>query len=161
MLMKSRRYKILPVNSMFANIEWQFTPFADEEPLDQETINELVAKELVIEGWEEVDPVFHREGWYYDRIKKFSWHEYKGRAWTNNGDTRMFLYEIDKLNFRLLETPELKALKTLFVYGNLPPKVIQQLRCAYWDQSNYTMLRNTFRGTRKRAIKFWSEQDAN
>lgn len=128
---------------MFSNTEWQHQSFSDDEyqRTDAE-VRQLAIDDLLEQGFKQIEPVFNREGWYYDRHANYVWHEWSGTAW--EGDVDQFKYELSQHDARILERDEVKAIKTLIVYGSCP-MVLRQL---LWDHDNKVMLRNTIRNTR-------------
>lgn len=65
-----------------------------------------------------IDPIFNRDGWYYDRYKKISWIEDNGIAYTSSTLGRQFLHELETLNTKVLSDTEMKAIETLIIYGS-------------------------------------------
>jgi hypothetical protein len=61
------------------------------------------SKEHVLLGTKgKIDPIFNRNGYYYDRIKKFSWFEFAGEAYIvedysklKRGEFNFFLWDLE------------------------------------------------------------------
>lgn len=118
------RYKVLPVPSFFRTMYY----FHDET----ENIFDVIKYELG-NRCQFLVPVFNRDGWYYDRIRNFSWYEYANIACTKEGEEKQFLYELEQLNTKVLEPAEIKAINTLRVYGSCPKELVELL---YKDEQN-------------------------
>lgn len=71
------------------------------------------------------EPVFNRNGQYYDTKTKKCWFEVDGDAWDITKDN-IFLYELSLLNHRPLRDEERKAIKTLVMH-KLAPKQLREL----------------------------------
>jgi hypothetical protein len=138
---------------MFSNIEWLHIPLAEEEPRTDEEIRQLTIEELIDQRFEQITPVFNREGWYYDRLKKFSWYEWSGTAW--KAEVSQFVWELDQHNAKLLEPAEVKAIKTLIVYGSCNLALKQLL----WDHSHKSMHRAICRNGRLEGLRFKKEYE--
>lgn len=111
--------------------------------VNKEAIARLVRNDL--HGWKltQIDPVFNRDGWYYDRLAKQSWYEIAGTAWkvlpefthTSLYETS-FLYELETLNIRMLSQAELDAIHTLKAYRNCPESLKEMLYLHNWAKAN-------------------------
>jgi hypothetical protein len=127
---------------MFNNTEWQHQSFSDDEyqRTDAE-VRQLTIDDLTEQGFKQIPPFFNRNGTYYDRLANYAWHEWSGTAW--EGSVDQFKYELSQLDARILEPDEVKAIKTLIVYGSCPTELYQLL----WDHESKVMLRNIIRNT--------------
>lgn len=119
--------KVLPlpsfVTTLWMRFEMQFEPeFADQEPTDEQVLQYGI-KYLANDGaLIQIDPVFYRDGWYYDRRLRMSWYEWRGTAWTERTEgalSKQFLYELSEHSARILEPDEIAAIKTLAIYGSV------------------------------------------
>lgn len=136
------QFKILPLNSLFGNTQWVHESLADDDiQRTDDEVRQLTIDDLLSQGFKQIDPVFNSEGWYYDRGRDACWHEWSGTAWEGNVDD--FKYELSQLEARILEPAEVKAIRTLMVYGSCP----RELQDLLWHHSNKVMLRNTIRNT--------------
>lgn len=88
------------------------------------------------EGFQQIEPVFNRNGWYYDRTTKESWYEFGGKAWAS--ESGQFLYELALLNTPWLKDEEIESIKTLKLYGNCPRVLLEML----WRHQDNVDLRN-------------------
>lgn len=71
-----------------------------------------------------ISPILGKQGWFYDRISKKEWYEYKGQAFLL-GDGKQFVYELSIANTKLLSQQEVKAYRA--VLHNNPPKKLKRL----------------------------------
>jgi hypothetical protein len=71
-----------------------------------------------------IAPILGKEGWFYDRISKKEWYEYKGQAFFL-GDGKQFIHELSIANTKLLSQQEVKAYSA--VLHNNPPKKLKRL----------------------------------
>ena len=127
---------------MFNNYEWLFQSFPEDEyQRTDDEVCQLTIDGLINDKFEQIEPVFNRDGWYYDRLANHSWYEWKGTAWKAEVD--QFKYELGQHDARILEPAEVKAIKTLIVYGSCN----LELRQLLWDHDNKIMTRDTFRNT--------------
>jgi hypothetical protein len=96
----------------------------------------------------EIEPVFNRQGWFYDRQTKLAWYESYGRAWLcdRNDD---FLYCLKNAMHRPLLKKERQAIKTL-MQNKLCPLALKQL---YWTDTEVHDLRETYRGARMYTLR--------
>lgn len=106
--------KVLPVPRW---VEWDLD--ADEVRLENRTLGSKLAPEI--------PPVFHRDGFYFDRIKSRTWMEIGGRAYAYN-DVGGFKYDISNLNPRTLPRASVvAALLVLKKEGMLSPAQVHEL----------------------------------
>ena len=127
-----RRYKVLP-NKLGPRMEFLYD---DAE------------KGFVEEGvWTQIDPIFNRDGWYYDRKTKRSWYEFKGRAFTKDHTERQFLYELNMLDHEILSEEEVRAIETLLVMGACGPEAKKHLRKILVRSKEKSQSRDTYRST--------------
>ncbi len=104
------RYKVMPLDSPF-NMEpegWEFFEV-----------------ESCLKDYEEITPIFQRNGWYYDRKEDFAWIEVNGRAWRDKR-TDDFLYRLSIQNHRPLADVERQAIEAL-MRRNMCPKALRKL----------------------------------
>lgn len=127
--------KVLPVDIMFSNIEW-FTDSRDEFLLEVSRC-----------GYEIMGPILNRDGFYYDRINKFAWHEYNGYGYTCSDLHKKFINDLQFIEYRILSEEEIKAIKTMLLY-NLGNK--QELRRYLYEH----FLKNQIRQTYQRSFIF-------
>lgn len=71
------------------------------------------------------EPIFNRDGYYYNSVTKECWFEVDGDAFEYSSDG--FLYQLDKLNFRPLLQTERDAIKILQRSGLATQQQIQML----------------------------------
>ena len=148
------RYKVLPVPQFFENIKWQNESFADDEVQRTESqVLTLVEIQLFDEGFTKIEPVFNRDGWYFDRQTKKCWYEWKGTAWTTGKDLEQFQYELRQLGLPTFTSAEIKAIQVLLHYNNCNAKVRRELNAILWDHSHQVMLRNIYRNTKLWVMK--------
>lgn len=107
------RYKVLPLPFPFkvkSEEEWEF--FSGEEGLG---------------GLKKIEPIFNKDGWYYDRHTKITWVECKFGCWETN-DPEMFLYILKLHNHPTLPPNVRAAIKTLISYNICSRQLIDLLR---------------------------------
>lgn len=68
----------------------------------------------------QVEPIFERDGWYYDRISRRCWYECAGSAWESDGAAEQFLFVLHQLNTPSLPKAVLFAIATLRAYRTCP-----------------------------------------
>lgn len=135
------QYKVMPLPLFFNNLFWLVTSEVEEG--DVETSLEvnvpLIIEELKEEGLEQIEPTFRRDGWYYDRLQRRCWYEWRGTAW--RAERSQFEYELEMLQSRILEREEVKAIRTLISYGSCP----LELRRLLWRHEQLVHLREIYR----------------
>ncbi len=80
--------------------------------------------------WDEIEPVFGRPGWYYDRVTGKSWIENFGRAWAyretlgGRDDARQFKWQLAQATYeeRPLSKKEFQAVCALTWRGDVLSK---------------------------------------
>ena len=130
---------------MFSNAEWMQQSFSDDEyqRTDEEVIQYTIDDLIDEQRMEQIEPVFNRDGFYYDRLNNSAWHEWKGTAW--KGDVEDFKYRLGQCNARILEPDEVEAIKALIVYGSCP----FELKLLLWEHKHQVANRNMRRDWRK------------
>lgn len=103
------RYKILPLPSPY---KWDLS----EEYID----------DILNTGDIKIEPVFGRDGWYYDRLNDTSWIESKYGCFENR-NSGMFKYEMTRLSHNILPTKVLAAIKVLKHYNMCPKNLLKVL----------------------------------
>lgn len=94
-----------------------------------------------------ITPIFNRDGWYYNRLTKLEWYEYKGFAFIpeNSKSGEMFKYRMKLLNARVLTTREVAAYKELLRVK--PDKVVRDaIKTTLELDQEVKYLRNLRRG---------------
>lgn len=151
---RNNRYKVLPLDCLFSNTLWQYEPLADDEnPITDDEVFQLAVEDLKEQGFRQITPLFYRDGWYYNRITNFCWHEWNRTAW--EGDAEQFKYELNQHNTRILEPAEVKAIQTLITYGSCN----LELRQLLWDHHMKERSRSSYREVRKSAMRIWKQLD--
>ncbi len=93
----------------------------------------------------EIPPVFNRDGYYYDRIRKLCWIECNGRAWLY--DAGSFLYELKCLT--ALERPftqsEISSIRNLLHRCTRKDRIHKK----YFAWQEAEQIRQTYRESRK------------
>lgn len=85
---------------------------------------EKTQKEYV-EFFEEIVPVFNRDGFYYDRFLKLSWYEFNGQAWINSGAG--FPYQLERTGNNRMHPKVFDGLSGLRNWNILTKKQIKDL----------------------------------
>lgn len=139
--MSKHRYKRLNVPSYMLHDTLDFVACGEEE----------FVKEL---GKEETEPVFGKDGWYFDRIEGKSWAE---TTW--NGKVRAFkdrriddfLYKLSVASHRPLNDREKEAINILLLYrsGHDLKGTYRKMRELLWRDQGWKQLRDTKRSYMK------------
>lgn len=77
-----------------------------------------------------MDPIFNRDGWYYDREIDIRWYEveYNNKFYAfAEKDSEMFLHCLDTASHVPLSTVEINAIKTLMLYSNRNKRAFRDL----------------------------------
>lgn len=91
-----------------------------------------------------VEPVFNRPGYYYDRKKKFAWYEdNEGNAYTTDDLNKHFIEQLRLLNVRILSKKETDAI-WLLMKSRLCP---DELRNHLYDSEHLKKLNRIFYDT--------------
>lgn len=98
-------------------------------------------KELEEMKYKKIYSILGIDGWYYDRIAKFSWIEYKSLAVTGDELIENFIYAINYLNRKTCTANVIAALNTLKDYRVPIPAVKELLR----EHEEELMIRNLTR----------------
>lgn len=72
-----------------------------------------------------IEPIFYRNGWYYDRISKLCWKEWNGKAWIES--CSMFLLDLALQNHNPLCEYERHALRLLLQNHRIPKRKMYEL----------------------------------
>lgn len=70
-----------------------------------------------------IKPILHRDGWFWDRIAKREWYEYRGHAFLISNHGNQFRYELALANTRVLSDREVRAYQEIL--RTRPPKAIR------------------------------------
>jgi hypothetical protein len=71
-------------------------------------------------GLQKIEPIMHRDGWYFNRRTKLEWFEYKGVAFLPRSESGcMFIYHLRLLNAQTLTQREVAAYEEML---RLKPK---------------------------------------
>jgi hypothetical protein len=120
------KYKVLPLDWK-RSLVWQYSWQYGKEPTEQE-LKEYIIDTLTNEWrYEQVCPVFYRDGWYYNRLQRRAWYELCGTAWRNKGIEEDFEYTLTRYNTKWLEKDEIASIHTLMLYGSCPNELRQLL----------------------------------
>ncbi len=95
-----------------------------------------------------IDPVYNRDGKYYNRFKKIAWLEVDGRAWIIS--STHFLYELRLFDHRPLTDTVTNSIKTIFKAG-LNNK---QLRSLLYMDNDWKDIRASGRSARLHLLRF-------
>lgn len=106
-------------------------------------------------GYIPMKPIFNRDGWYYDRKKKFAWFEFDGRAWDGKHCTWMFLNEMQQLDTKVLSRAERNAIETLIAYKTCP----KQLKELLFRDTNNKLLNDMERSVKSFVNRLIAETD--
>ena len=134
-MIERNRYKVLPLPSPY---RWEL----DDEDLD----------DILNTGDIETNPVFFRDGWYYDRYEKVSWVETKYGCFKNKYPN-MFLYELSIEDHRPIPSKALAAIKVLKNYNMCPKGLLKLL----WKDEEVRDLRSVYTGALKYRYAFEKE----
>lgn len=74
----------------------------------------------------QIDPVFFKDGWYYDRFGNHTWIEFGGRAWAYD-DVEYFKFELNTYHNRLPRQRVIAALETLELESALSAQQREEL----------------------------------
>lgn len=99
----------------------------------------------------EIAPVFNRDGYYHDTVKKICWVEFAGKAFELIAGQEMHAYETALLNHKPLHKSVAKAIKTL-IQNKICTKKLKEL---YWLDTCWHSTRRVYRSAcmdRKRLI---------
>lgn len=97
----------------------------------------------------QIEPILHRDGWYFNRRTKFEWYEYKGTAFLPRSAKggAQFLYTLKLLNSQVLTAREVEAYKEMLRLR--PPKHIRNAirDVLYYDEQKKYLreIRNSYR----------------
>ena len=98
-------------------------------------------------------PIMHRDGWFWDRIAKREWYEYRGHAFLISNDGQQFRYEIGLANTRVLSDREVRAYREILRTG--PPKAIRaEIQAALASDAEVKNLRDISRDGLRATLRF-------
>lgn len=106
-------------------------------------------------------PILNREGWYYNRITRFSWYEYLNEDGiviaytTRNCLWKTFEYELKIFNHTFLLDKEVKAIKVLW------SKLSSEMKELYWLDRDCKYHRDVYRDSSKRCLQSLKEVKLN
>lgn len=129
------RYKRMNCPLFFSNIDWFMDGYGGVE------------EELLGCGYIKSDPIFGRDGWYYDRYFDVSWYEFANHAWwppPKSKTVEQFKYELNQLNTPWLTDEVIKAIKTLQVHRICP----RELSDLLGNHLNNVTIRNIYRNSK-------------
>lgn len=95
-----------------------FKPFLDSK-LVKSLIEDLTKCQV------EINPIFNKNGRYYERITNYCWLELNNRAW--EFCHKDFLFDLSILETKCLSLNEVEAIKTLKKYNNCPDSLRRNL----------------------------------
>lgn len=105
-----------------------------------------------------IKPILHRDGWFWDRIAKREWYEYRGHAFLISNHGKQFGYELALANTRVLSAREVRAYQEILRTG--PPKAIRtRIQAALASDAEVKNLRYISREglrVRRRFLLHWS-----
>lgn len=130
----NRQFKVLPTP--------RWLEYSDRNTNCKETLS----------YYERIEPVFNRDGWYYDRLSRSAWYEFGGRAYRcpNSDD---FLFELRSLcaSERPLPAAAMSAIEVLAAY-RVP--LVAVLRDNLYFASLHAAERESRRRARASLIRF-------
>ena len=98
----------------------------------------------------QIEPIFYRDGWYYNRYTKLVWYELWGTAWLAGEDgVDDFLKSLASLGSRTLTTAEIAAIRVLQVYRNCPEELLHQL----YNHDHINYIRNLVLDMRRNGLR--------
>lgn len=100
-----------------------------------------------------IKPILHRDGWFWDRIAKREWYEYRGHAFLISNDGQQFRYELALENTRQLSAREVRAYQEIL--RTRPPKAIRaEIQAALASDAEVKNLRDISRNGLRRTLRF-------
>lgn len=136
-MIERNRYKVLPLPSPY---RWEL----DDEDLD----------DILNTGDIETNPVFFRDGWYYDRLTGKSWVETKYGCFENRS-AQMFKYELGLMSHSILPQKVVAAIEVLNNYNVCPKNLLKAL----WKDEEVRHLINIRRNAFKHRYRFEKEYE--
>lgn len=123
------RYKVLSLPSIF-----------------RENVFELIIKDQYIDSLKKIEPVFNRNGLYFDRLKNICWVECDHGCWVI-GNSRDFNNELNyqTVDQLILHSDVIDAFKKLESHNTLS----KEQGKLWWKHRHAVSLRNTFRSSKK------------
>jgi len=105
---------------------------------------ELVEEQHHFEKLVRIEPIFGRDGWYYDRQTDTSWVETCRGCWQDKSP-KMFKYYLSNYMHKRIPDKAVEAIKVLINY-NICPKSLMKLM---WKEQDVRKLEDTRRSTIK------------
>lgn len=100
-----------------------------------------------------IKPILHRDGWFWDRIAKREWYEYRGHAFLISKHGNQFRYELGLANTRVLSAREVQAYQEIL--RTRPPKAIRvMIQTALASDAAVKNLSYVCRGALKARLRF-------
>jgi hypothetical protein len=135
------RYKILPLDN------WMI--YGQEED-EHEMFIRSVGKE------NQIEPIFNRNGFYFDRFKKFYWFEVNGTAWKYSRDAKgTFNYKMNVVNLseRVYREKVMNAIKLLIKEGIADKNLIAKYKLSKerieWHDFMLSLLKEKLRWSKE------------
>ena len=125
--------KVLPLPSFFFYLHWELRS------------KKRVCQELRSQKFVQIKPIIGKDGWFYNRISKHSWYEWKGFAF--QADAKQFLFELKCLDVGLLEQRLVDAIKIVISS--------RKDKCDLRDLIYYHNCNKDLREIKRGARKFW------
>lgn len=129
-----RFIKVLKCQNVFYDTDW-FEPFE------------------YYSNSEEIKPIYNRDGYYHDRKTKFTWEEFRGRAFRM--DAEMFIYRLQIQSHVPWSAGQLEAYRIL-QFERRVPKVLKD---EWYIDYQWRELRNTYRSSAKHVLAVIRELD--
>jgi hypothetical protein len=142
------RFIRLNVCSSFENL---FYLFKSDYETELETIQFLIDTEFS-KSFTQIEPVFNKDGFYFDRKKSFVWYEWRGTAWTNNKLKDRFKFEFDAANHVPMSNETFNAIKIVLRYNRN-----KELLDLYVKEDFRRMLKNVTRNSYISRIEMLNE----
>lgn len=99
-----------------------------------------------------IEPILHRDGWFWDRLAKREWYEYRGHAFLISNHGNQFRYELGLANTRVLSAREVRAYQEIL--RTRPPKAIRvMIQTALASDAAVKYLSDVSRDVRRCAMK--------
>lgn len=100
-----------------------------------------------------IKPILHRDGWFWDRLAKREWYEYRGYAFLISNHGSQFRYELALANTRVLSAREVRAHQEIL--RTRPPKAIRaEIQAALASDAEVKSLRDISRDGLRATLRF-------
>ncbi len=97
-------------------------------------------------------PIMHHDGWFWDRIAKREWYEYRGHAFLISNNGNQFRYQLGLANTRVLSDREVRAHQEIL--RTRPPKAIRvMIQAALASNAEVKYLSDARRGAMKARLR--------